>query len=319
MMGDLPVARVSECKAFLNTGVDYAGPFNITISKRRGVKSQKAYLCLFVCLATKALHLELASDLSTPVFLAALRRFVARRGTVNTIYCDQGTNFIGASNSLDELYQFLSSPEFHEAYSSELLAQRITFQFNPPASPHFGGLWEANVRSVKVHLYKSLGSQILTYEELNTLIVEIEAVLNSRPLCQINADSRDPIAITPAHFLCQTPIDHLPFSEDPRVNSCLSDRYKLLGQLISSFWRRWSTEYLSSLQERFKWNKNNAELKVGLLVLIKSENTPVLSWPMGKIVELFPGKDGIARVASVRTSRGIFKRPAVKLCPLPCQ
>uniref|UniRef100_A0A8D8WAG5 Integrase catalytic domain-containing protein n=1 Tax=Cacopsylla melanoneura TaxID=428564 RepID=A0A8D8WAG5_9HEMI len=319
-MADLPVARVSECKAFLNTGVDYAGPFRITISRRRGVKSQKAYLCLFVCLATKALHLELASDLSTATFMAALRRFIARRGSVKTIYCDQGTNFVGASNSLDELYTFLSSEEFNDAYSKELLEHRINFKFNPPASPHFGGIWEANVRSVKVHLYKALGEQILTYEMMNSLIIECEAILNSRPLCQVGVDARDPIVLTPAHFLSQFPVDHLPMSDDPRVNTSLGERYKLLNQIVTSFWRRWSSEYLSTLQERFKWNKKDtSSLEVGLLVLIKSENTPVLSWPMGKIVELCPGKDGIIRVVVVKTAQGLFKRPVVKICRLPCQ
>ncbi|XP_008486361.1 uncharacterized protein LOC103523064 [Diaphorina citri] len=318
-MSNLPSHRVQESTAFYNTGVDYAGPFQVTWSRRRGVRSQKAYLCLFVCLATKALHLELASDLSTATFLSALKRFVARRGTVKNIYSDQGTNFIGAANALNELYDLLSSQIFVDAYTRELLEHRIQFHFNPPAAPHFGGIWEANVRAVKTHLYRTIGAQILTYEELNTVFVGIECILNSRPLCQLSSEPGDPLVLTPAHFLMQSPTNHLPVV-DQDVSVRLGDRYKFIQQLLSDFWKRWSNEYLSSLQERSKWLKDSSsKLEVGMLVLVKSENTPVLSWPLARVLELYPGADGVARVALIKTSGGVCKRPAVKLCPLPNQ
>ncbi|XP_008486287.2 uncharacterized protein LOC103522986, partial [Diaphorina citri] len=238
IMSDLPDPRVQETQAFVNTGVDYAGPFLVTISRRRGFKSQKAYLCLFVCLATKALHLELASDLSTPTFLNALKRFICRRGNVKHIYSDQGSNFIGASNALNEMYKLVSSKDYVDAYTKELLDNRITFHFNPPASPHFGGIWEAAVKVVKTHLYRTIGTQILTYEELNTILIGIESILNSRPLCQLSADPADPLVLTPAHFLMQNPTTHLPMA-DQEMNLKLGYRYKLIQQLLSSFWKRW--------------------------------------------------------------------------------
>uniref|UniRef100_A0A8D8Y2Z5 Integrase catalytic domain-containing protein n=1 Tax=Cacopsylla melanoneura TaxID=428564 RepID=A0A8D8Y2Z5_9HEMI len=320
MMSNLPSSRVQEAPAFQNTGVDYAGPFLVTISRRRGFKSQKAYLCLFVCLTTKALHLELASDLSTPTFLNALKRFIGRRGTVKNIYCDQGSNFIGAANALGELYTFLSTKEFKDSYTQELLENRIQFHFNPPAAPHFGGIWESAVKGVKTHLYRTIGSQILTYEELNTVFIGIESILNSRPLCQLSSDPSDPVALTPAHFLMQCPTKHIPSMND-EVHMKLGERYKLIQQLLSNFWKRWTNEYLSSLQERTKWMKDAPiKLQVGMLVLIKSENTPVLSWLLGRIIEVFKSSsDGVARVALVKTSHGVYKRPAVKLCPLPSQ
>ncbi|KAI5748367.1 hypothetical protein M8J77_024789 [Diaphorina citri] len=319
MMADLPACRVQESKAFLHCGLDYAGPFNVTISRHRGVKSQKAYLCLFVCMSTKALHLELASSLSTETFLAALRRFVARRGVVKVLYSDQGTNFVGASNTLNELYKLLDSQSYKDAFQKELLDQRIEFRFNPPSSPHFGGLWESNVRQVKSHLYKVVGSQILTYEEMNTVLVEIEAILNSRPLCQNDSDSSAPQALTPAHFLMQQPVQSLPCCGNSLLPVGLSQRYKLVTQMVQSFWKRFSQEYLSQLQERSKWLKNDMQLKPGLLVLIKADNSPVLSWPLGRILEVFPGQDGVVRVARVQTRGGELRRPAVKLCPLPNQ
>uniref|UniRef100_A0A8D8WZP0 Integrase catalytic domain-containing protein n=1 Tax=Cacopsylla melanoneura TaxID=428564 RepID=A0A8D8WZP0_9HEMI len=320
VMGDLPKPRVEEAtKAFLNTGVDYAGPLSITITKTRGAKSQKAYLCLFICLSTKAVHIELASDLSTPMFLLALRRFIARRGAVKNIYSDQGTNFIGAANVLNDLYAFVASNDFNEHYKEELLKQRIEFHFNPPASPHHGGLWESNIRQIKNHLHKAIGSQVLTFEEMYSLTSEIEFLLNRRPLVQISSDSGDPVVLTPAHFLLQEPHGSLTHNLDYESAS-LGVRYKLITQLLHSFWKRWSMEYLSSLQTRQKWFKNaNQQLCVGLLVLIKSDNAPVSCWPLGRVIQICPGKDGVSRVALIQTKSGTYKRPAVKLCPLPSQ
>uniref|UniRef100_A0A8D8SE53 Integrase catalytic domain-containing protein n=1 Tax=Cacopsylla melanoneura TaxID=428564 RepID=A0A8D8SE53_9HEMI len=317
IMADLPPCRVQESKAFLHCGVDYAGPFNVTISRHRGVKTQKAYLCLFICMTTKALHLELASSLTTEAFLSCLRRFIARRGTVKVLYCDQGTNFVGASNMLSDMYKFLDSKPFKDAFENELLNQRIVFRFNPPASPHFGGLWESNVRQVKTHLYKVIGSQILSYEELYTIFTEIESICNSKPLCPIDSDASAPQALTPAHFLMQQPAEGLLCAGE--VPLPLSQRFKLVSQLVQSFWKRFSNEYLSQLQERAKWLKDDVQLKPGLLVLIKSDNSPVLSWPLGRILEVFPGQDDVVRVARVQVKGGELRRPAVKLCPLPNQ
>ena len=142
LMADLPAFRISQVKAFSQVSLDYAGSFKIIMGKHRGAKPSKAYICLFVCCATKALHLELSSDLTTEAFLASFRRFIARRGRVSDIYSDQGTNFTGASNQL---------LAFSEEAATKLA---IKWHFNPPASPHFNGLSEAGVNSVKTHLYR---------------------------------------------------------------------------------------------------------------------------------------------------------------------
>ncbi|XP_030765048.1 uncharacterized protein LOC115889242 [Sitophilus oryzae] len=150
--------------------------------------SPKAYICLFVCMATKALHLELVSDLSSETFLGALLRFISRRGRCNHIYSDCGTNFVGASR---ELINMLKSAAEQE---------QISWHFNPPSAPHFGGLWEAGIKSVKTHIKRVIGDQLLTYEEFYTLMVQIEAVLNSRPLCPQSSDPNDLSVLTPGHF-----------------------------------------------------------------------------------------------------------------------
>ena len=103
-MSDLPYERVNQAKAFLSTGIDFTGAFRTTPSRGRGIKSQKSYVCLFICLATKAVHLELASDLSTDCFLAAFKRFISRRGNCLTVFSDCGTNFIGAKSVLNNVY-----------------------------------------------------------------------------------------------------------------------------------------------------------------------------------------------------------------------
>ncbi|XP_064215763.1 uncharacterized protein LOC103314804 [Tribolium castaneum] len=317
-MADLPAPRITEAKPFLHSGVDYAGPFYITLTRRRGVKSQKAYLCLFICLVTKALHLEVASDLSTATFINAFKRFLSRRGPCSVLYSDCGTNFIGAKTALDDLSKFVTSQEYHSSIDDELIKRNVVWKFNPPAAPHFGGIWEANIKSVKSHLTKVIGTQILTYEEFTTVITQIEALLNSRPLCTLSSDPNEPLALTPAHFLTGTPLQSLPI-QNLDMSTNLVTRKELLDQILQTYWKRWHMEYLHNLQVRQKWNKPSSPIKVGTVVVLRTDNTPPLHWPLGVVQEVFPGKDGIVRVASVKTPNGLYKRPIVRLCPLPNQ
>ncbi|EFA08484.1 hypothetical protein TcasGA2_TC006136 [Tribolium castaneum] len=313
-MADLPAPRITEAKPFLHSGVDYAGPFYITLTRRRGVKSQKAYLCLFICLVTKALHLEVASDLSTATFINAFKRFLSRRGPCSVLYSDCGTNFIGAKTALDDLSKFVTSQEYHSSIDDELIKRNVVWKFNPPAAPHFGGIWEANIKSVKSHLTKVIGTQILTYEEFTTVITQIEALLNSRPLCTLSSDPNEPLALTPAHFLTGTPLQSLPI-QNLDMSTNLVTRKELLDQILQTYWKRWHMEYLHNLQVRQKWNKPSSPIKVGTVVVLRTDNTPPLHWPLGVVQEVFPGKDGIVRVASVKTPNGLYKRPIVRLCP----
>ena len=133
---------------FLETGVDYAGPVMIVDRKARGCKLIKTYICVFICLATKAVHLELVSDLKKEAFIAALNRFTARRGKPQNIYSDNGTAFVGTFNELTNLLK--------QNLSSNLSENAINFSFIPAYTPHFGTLWESAVKSIKHHLRRIL-------------------------------------------------------------------------------------------------------------------------------------------------------------------
>lgn len=318
-MGNLPACRVSQCKPFLQSGVDYAGPISITMARRRKPVVLKAYICLFVCLSTKAIHIELVSELSTAMFLAAFRRFISRRGPCNVIFSDCGTNFVGARAQLKELSQFLNSADYQDALNDNFAYHRVEWKFIPPGAPHFGGIWEANIKSVKSHLFRVIGKQLLTYEELNTVLIQIEAVLNSRPLCPLSSDPGEPLALTPSHFLTLTPLKWIPAADVVDIPLPRLSRYQLVDHLIQSFWVRWRREYLHELQVRNKWSKTSPSLSVGTVVIMDQPNLPPLQWPLGVVEQIYPGTDGVVRVALVRTTTGRYKRPVVKLYPLPSQ
>lgn len=320
-MSDLKSCRVNPAfKPFTHTGSDFTGPLRVTAIKGRGVRARKAYVCIFVCLTTRAVHIELASDLSTECFLSALKRFLSRRGPIAHIYTDNGSNYVGAKRYLGELYSVLKSPQFNSQLSEMLAENRIEWHFNPPSAPHFGGNWEVNIKSMKAHLFRVIGEQVLTYEEMTTVLTQVEAVMNSRPLCRtLSSDPSEPLALTPAHFLTYSPLKYLPAPPLVEERTDLLTRFSLLDKLVQSFWKRWKREYLHNLQTRTKWNKPATPISVGTVVVIVNDNTPPLQWPLAIVKEVFPGKDGIVRVARVQTTSGTYIRPMVKLCPLPSQ
>ncbi|XP_064072214.1 uncharacterized protein LOC135193480 [Vanessa tameamea] len=309
IMGNLPVMRVTLSFPFHVSGVYFAGPFYITDRKGRGCKFSRCYLCLFVCFSTKALHLELASELSTDVFMLCLRRFVSRRGKPLELYCDNGTNFVGANN---EIRTFLKSN--NESISGFAADEGIKFKFSPAYSPHFGGLWEVGV---KYDITRILGDKHLTFEELSTLFTQIEAILNSRPLTPISSDPNYLYPLTPAHFLIGRPLTSLPSDNLLDVKPNRLNRYQSLEKMRQNFWDRWRNEYYSELQQTHKWRINQRGLKEGDLFVIKETNAPPLKWRMARVHKLYPDSDGVSRVVDVVTSKGIIRRAVHNLCLLP--
>ncbi|XP_043464547.1 uncharacterized protein LOC122499986 [Leptopilina heterotoma] len=313
LMGQLPAERITISKPFTFTGLDYAGPFNVLPSKGRGIRSTKGYICLFVCLCSRAIHLELVSNYETSGFLAAFKRFKSRRGQCSKIFSDNARNFVGAARELRQLFIGASKTFIPVA---ELLANEgTTWTFIPPHSPHFGGIWEAGVKSVKHHLRRVVGETRMTYEELTTVLCQIEACLNSRPLYPNSSDATSLSAITPGHLLTGGPLVAVP--EPPLFNENPTNRWTLITKMRDDFWNRWSHEYLHHLQQRFKWLVETNAVKVGDVVLLKEDNLPPTKWVLAKIQQLHPGADGLARVVTIKTNTTTLKRSFSKLAVLP--
>ncbi|GFW83709.1 integrase catalytic domain-containing protein [Trichonephila clavipes] len=248
LMGNLPKHRKRE--TFFSCGIVYAGPVLIKCNKGRGTKSTKVYIALFVCLATKAVHIEAVGDLTTDSFIAALRRFSAHRGAPRHIYSGNGTNFVGARRKLDEIRKLWLSLPTNEAICYYLSKSSIDWHFIPPSSPHFGG-----------------------------------DVLLSVP-------------------------EELPSTSNHR------DRWELLQNIKRGFRKKWSSEFISSLQPRKQWQDAQPNLKEDDIVLIKEEGPPG-TWPMARVLQVHPGNDGLVRVATVKTEDSVLKRPVHKLHKLP--
>jgi hypothetical protein len=317
LMGNLPRVRVKPARPFLNCGVDYAGPFLIRQGGRWSKTSVKAYAALFVCLVTKAIHIELVSDLTTESFLAALRRFMARRGRSYNIYSDNATCFKGANNTLCELKKMLSSDTVQEEINNIMTNQGVGWHFIPPASPHFGGLWEAGIRSMKHHMRRVIGNACISFEEMSTILTQIEACLNSRPLCQIPADTKDPQALTPGHFRIGELLMALPDADYSSVPMNRLSRWQFMQRSTQHLWKKWSRDYLHQLQQRYKWPKGSSNIQCETVVLMKDDQIPPLQWNLGVIEDVQCGNDGLVRVADVRAQSGVFRRAIHKLCPFP--
>ena len=267
-MGQLPAERVTPGSVFDKVGVDYAGPVYTKIGPVRKPTIVKTYVAVFVSLSVKAVHLEAVSDLSTGAFLACLRRFIARRGKPVFIWSDHGTNFVGAAHLLSELHRFLRKQD--TAVTRFCVSQGITWDFIPERAPHFGGLWEAAVKSMKKHLTRIVGNVKLNFEELTTVLCQIEACLNSRPLVPLLTNNDDEEVLTPGHFLIGRPIEAIP---DPDLSSrpiSTLRRWHLCQSLTKHFWHRWSTEYLVTLQKVYKWHHPTRNL---LKILLYSGKT----------------------------------------------
>ncbi|XP_055589536.1 uncharacterized protein LOC129741775 [Uranotaenia lowii] len=315
-MGDLPKARVTESKPFTSSGVDFFGPVWIKPAHRKAAPV-KAYVAVFICFVTRAIHLELVADLSTAKFIQALRRFISRRGNCRDIFSDNGTNFVGARNELKELNRWKADKTHNDLIAKECVHNGIEWHFIPPRAPHFGGLWESAVKSCKHHLIRVLGTSALAYDDIVTLLCQIEACVNSRPILPLKDDPLDLEPLTPGHFLVGCSLKEIPEEDYTNIPQNRLKMWQLIQQLKQRFWARWHTEYLNHLQMRTRWNKAPTKLRVGQLVVLREDNVAQMNWPTGRITELHPGPDGAVRVVSLRTVSGVCKRAVNRIALLP--
>ena len=313
-MGDLPEARLAvHSPPFTFTAVDYFGPLETEYGRGRTVKR---YGALFTCLTTRAVYLDLAKTLSTVDFLLVYRRFTALYGDPQVLHSDNGTNFVGAERELVPSVRDLGGDtELH----SRLQGTGTKWEFQPPSAPHFGGAHESLVRSTKLALYRTLKIDSDNYrypveEVLRTWLFEVASLLNSRPLCYVSSDPQDFRSITPNDLLGRRPRNeasqHLVAEELPK------DRFKGVQRLTKFFWDLWIKQYLPTLVARRKWTTKQRNFQPGDEVLIVEPNLPRGRWRTGRVTAVYPGRDGLVRVAKVGTEDGEITRPIHRLCLL---
>ena len=306
-MAHLPKDRVTPSKPpFTYTGVDCFGPFLV----KRGRTTVKRYGVLFTCLTIRAIHIEVASTLDTDSFINALRRFIARRGQPEMIRSDNGSNFASGEKELRRAIQEWNQSRIHNF----LLQRNIEWKFNPPAGSHHGGVWERCIRTVRKVMKALMKEQILDDEGLNTLLCEVESIVNGRPITKQSDDPRDLEPLTPNHLLLARAGSTIPPGIFVKEDNHNRRRWRQVQYLADIFWRRWVREYLPTLQQRQKWNERERNVSVNDIVLILDENKPRSLWPLGRVLEVHTNhNDHLVRSVKLKTSTTVLVRPVSKI------
>ena len=316
----LPAFRVREAPPFTNTGVDFAGPLYV---KDPGGGQSKVWIALYTCCVTRAIHLELVPDMTASTFIRSFKRFSSRRGLPALILSDNGKTFEAAAK---EIKTVVSSPEVQRYFGGV----GVDWRFNIPRAPWWGGVFERLVRSTKRCLRKVLGQAKFSHDELYTALVEVEMVLNSRPLTYVSADDLEE-PLTPSHLLVGRRLmsypDHLLTADhgldsDEEDGQKLNARLKHLNYSLDSFWKRWRREYLLELREAHRHHRSSGESQLveGDIVVVYTDNQPRSCWKLGRIERMIIGADGQRRAATVRVSNNgrtsTLNRPIQHLYPL---
>ncbi|XP_037030375.1 uncharacterized protein LOC119070165 [Bradysia coprophila] len=312
-MGSIPEARLAVfTRPFTFTGVDYFGPLYVIVN--RG--TQKRWGALFTCMTTRAIHLEIAHSMDTSSCIMAIRNFEGRKGTPRKYFSDHGTNFHGANNVFTaELALELAKLDY-EKIREEFVTSETSWSFNPPKGAHMGGVWERMVGIVKVCLDEVLTVRYPTDEMLKSLFVEVERIVNSRPLTYVSLAHPDDEVLTPNHFIFGSSNGTKPPGEFIDAD-LLRQNWRTIQAMSEKFWQKFVVEYLPTLMRRTKWFRKVEPLKVHDVVLLVDSSFKRNTWPKGIVVETFMDKSGQVRKARVRTATGtIFERPVSHLARL---
>lgn len=282
----------------------------------------KVWICVFVCRSSGAYHLEPVGNLTSKGFLGAFKRFIGTRGLPRTVRSDQASTFVGARKIIrkEEMEALQIHMDIIRQAETEIMQefayQHVEFrtdeseacqwETNPPYASDFGGKHEAAVKQVKIILLNILSRTEVNFEDFLTVCKQIEAVLNSRPLCRIEGEAGErEIILTPAKLLIGRDLHSLPDAEYKESN--LLDKYNHLKKIVADFWTEWRHSVLEGMMNRPKWNKEEDNIQVGEIVLMKDDKTPPLIWPLAKVIKTMPGPDGKVRV--VRVERPRFMQP----------
>ncbi len=313
-LGQLPSQRVNFKSAFQEVGVDYAGPILVKSgSNKRKPTLEKGYVAVFTCMVTRAVHLEPVTSLHADSFIAALERFVNRRGCPSTIYSDNGTNFVAAEKEIRFAINSITKQDVVRTFTR---TKNISWKFSPVQSPHHGGLWEAGVKQMKRALAKIIGSQKLTFEELATALTHVEALLNCRPITTLDSLPDDGIPVlTPAHFLNGRPLLALPTTLPNSVlTRSVLNHWNHVKRLQIELQQRWYHEYLKIHQQQSKkWKKRSPNLQIGDIVGVRSVLLGNQRLPYAVVTNTFPGPDGLVRVVELYDGHRYVKRAVQRL------
>lgn len=309
IQGQLPRDRMDVyARPFTNTGLDFFGPVSVTVGRRH----EKRWVALFTCLTVRAVHLEVAADLSTDACLLCIRNLCNIRGVPALIRCDNGTNFVGARNELEREQTFFDA----DAIQRELSVRGVEWRFNCPGNPEAGGAWERLVQSVKRVLRVTLLEEAPRPETLRSLLIEAANIVNARPLTHLQVTPDDPEPLTPNHFLLGGPnVAIVPNPEDVEPTATRK-QWKICRGLSRRFWQQFVRDYLPELTRRGRHYPEQPPLQVGDLVIVCDEQQPRSRWCRGRVVEATPAPDGAVRKATVQTASGTYKRPITRLAKL---
>ena len=316
-MADLPEERTDDAPPFTHVGIDMFGPF--LVKERR--KELKYYGAMFTCMASHAIHIEVVQSRDTDSFIMSLRRFIARRGNIRTIKSDNGSNFVEAEAELKKAFMEMNHNQIKKILQNKGTDWCI-WKRNPPYGSHLGGVWERQIRTARAILSSLLKThgQSLNTEALYTLMIEVEAVVNSRPLTvETIADGTSEVAISPSNLLTmKSKVIMPPPGIFPRPDVYSRKRWRRVQHIANKFWGRWRKEFLISLQERQKWNHPKRNFEVGDIVLLKFDSSRN-HWPMARIIEVEPDVKGHVRSVKLKcgdnqnSSEEILRRPISKI------
>ncbi|GFW54349.1 integrase catalytic domain-containing protein [Trichonephila clavipes] len=248
-------------------------------------------------------------------FIATLKKDFSRRGKCAKLYSDNGKTFVGANKELKRFLKLIEDSD--DNLAGFLSAEGIEWKFIPPRAPSFGGLWEASVKSIKYHLKRVVSGSNLTYEEFLTVCIQIEGILNSRPLCPLSSNLDDLNALTPAHFLIGRSMTSVVEPNLIELKENALKKWQRITRLVQLIWNKWHRCYLSELQQHNKWQFKKQNVNVGDLVVLIEDNMPTFKWPLGRITENYSGSDALIRVVKVKTQFGEYKRAISRVCLLP--
>jgi len=311
-MAPLPTFRHQENpRPYTHVGVDYAGP--IPCYDEDG-KQVKTWISIFTCFQIRHVHLELVTSCSAEDFLLAMRRFIALYGCSSFWYSDNSKTFKRSAKEVAALSKLIENKDIQNAIKSK----GITWKFITEHAPWHGALYERLIRSVKDSLKGAIGNEKLSIVQFQTALLEAAAIVNSRPLAEVTDDASDPLPVSPSMLLHGYDLENRPYPVALKVTNDkgLALLWKRRLQLQHQLMTRFAMNYITDLRERQKWKKKYPNLKVGQLVLVDTPGKKRLQWPLGRIVEILPGRDNLTRSVRVKANDGTFRRPIQRLVPL---